>query len=161
MNNPQSPNKLQILEFFIFNRYGICLLHLDFQNEQNTMTNRALESDKEKNNENRYKLMFGLLFSMKSFIKSISPNKSVDYFKSFSTSNYKLHYAEFLNGLRFICLTTQIKGDLTSNLNEIFSAYYVNFVSKNFLINKDEPFKNELFIELTHNYLNNLNSTVN
>ena len=157
MNALQSSSKLQILEFFIFNRSGICLLHLDFQNDQNTITNKALESNKEKTNENRYKLIFGLLFSMKSFVKNISPNRTVDFFKSFATSNYKLHYTEFLNGLRFVCITTVIKGDLTANLKEIFSAYYVNFVSKNILMNKDEPFKNELFIELTYNYLNNLN----
>jgi hypothetical protein len=158
MNTIQTSNKLQILEFFIFNRSGICLLHLDFQNNQNLIVNKALESDGDKANEHRYKLIFGLLFSMKSLVKNVSPNKSVDYFKSFSTSNYKLHYAEFLNGIRFVCITTLIKGDLNANLKEIFSAFYVNFVSKNILMNKEEPFKNELFIELTYNYLNNLNS---
>ncbi len=160
MNALQASSKLQILEFFIFNRSGICLLHLDFQNDHNTITNKALELDREKTNENRYKLIFGLLFSMKSFVKNITPNRTVDFFKSFTTSNYKLHYAEFLNGLRFVCITTLIKGDLTSNLKEIFSAFYVNFISKNVLINKEEPFKNELFIELTYNYLNNLNLVV-
>lgn len=161
MNSIQLSNKPQILEFFIYNRSGVCLLHLDFQNEQNLITNKALETTKEKTNENRHKLIFGLLFSMKSFVKNISPNRSVDFFKSYATSNYKLHYSEFLNGLRFVCVTTLIKGDLTSNLKEIYSAFYVNFVSKNILMNKDEPFKNELFMELTYNYLNNLNSTLN
>jgi len=158
MNTNLTSNKIQILEFFIFNRSGTCLLHLDFQNDQNKIVNKALEFEKDKTNEHRYKLIFGLLFSMKSLVKNVSPNRTVDYFKSFSTSIYKLHYAEFLNGVRFICISNLIKGDLTSNLREIFSAFYVNFVSKNILMNKDEPFKNELFIELTSNYLNSLNS---
>lgn len=151
-------NNLHILEFFIFNRSGVCILHLDFQDDQLAPTNKALSMTNERQTENRYKLIFGLLFSMKSFVKNISPNKSLDFFKNFSTSNFKLHYLELLNGLRFIILSTPMKMDLSQYLKDIYSAYYVNFISKNIMINKEKPIKNELFLELVSAYLTNLNS---
>jgi hypothetical protein len=160
MSNQIKSNSLQILEFFIFNRSGVCLLHLDFQEDQLVLSNKALNVMNDKNIENRYKLIFGLLFSMKSFVKNISPNKNFDFFKSFLTSNYKIHYVEFLNGLRFVIISTPIKMDLSQTLKDIYAAFFVNFISKNILINKEEQINNELFIELVSSYLNSLNSTV-
>jgi hypothetical protein len=152
--------QLQILEFFIFNRNGICLTHLDLQEDPLIPNNRALNLMTDKKNENRYKLIFGLLFSMKSFIKNVSPNKSTDFFKCFLTSTYKLHYLEFLNGLRFVIISTPTKLDFSAYLKEIYSAYFVNFISKNIFINKEEPIKNEIFLESVTNYLNSINSSI-
>jgi hypothetical protein len=97
---------------------------------------------------------------MKSFVKNISPNRNMDFFKSFVTSNFKLHYVEFLNGLRFIITSTAIKADLPQAIKDIYAAFYVNFISKNILINKEEPINNDLFMELVSNYLNSLNSSL-
>lgn len=155
-----SASKMQIFEFFIFNRHGVCLLHLDFQDETMTVKNKSLQINRD--NENRYKLIFGLIFSMKSFVKNLSPIGigKVDFFKNFLTPNYKLNYVEFLNGFRFVLFTSPLKMDLSSNLKEIFNVYYVNLISKNILINKDEVIKNDLFIESVHAYLSNLNGTL-
>lgn len=153
--------KVQILEFFIYNRLGTCLAHIDLQEEQLVVVNKVLSKNSDKESENRYKLIYGLLFSMKSFIKNLSPNKSKDFLKSFNTISYKLHYIELLSGLRFVLLTTPIKMDLSVQLKEIYSAYYVNFISKNVFKNKDEPINNEIFLELIYNYLNNLNNFIN
>jgi hypothetical protein len=155
-----SSNNPLIMEFFIFNRQGVCLTHLDFQDESLIVSNKALSLSSDKNNENRYKLIFGLLFSMKSFVKNLSPNKT-DFFKSFLTRTYKLHYIELLNGLRFCLFTTPMKMDLGQYLKEIYVAFYVTFISRNILQKKDEPIKNEVFLELVHSYLTNLNSTIN
>ena len=51
--------------------------------------------------------------------------------------------------------------DLSPNLKDIFNIYYVNLISKNILINKDEIIKNDLFIESVYLYLNNLNGLLN
>ncbi len=151
--------KMQIFEFFIFNRNGVCLLHIDFQEENTNAKNKVLQINRE--NENRYKLIFGLIFSMKSFVKTLSPNGNVDFFKNFLTSSYKLNYVEFLNGFRFVLFTNPLKMDLSSNLKEIFNVFYVNLISKNIFINKDEVIKNDLFIDSVYAYLNNLNGTLN
>lgn len=151
--------KMQVFEFFIFNRYGTCLLHVDFQDESFNVKNKALQINRD--NENRYKLIFGLIFSMKSFVKNLSPIGNTDFFKNYSTSNYKLNYVELLNGLRFVLLTCPLKMDLSLYLKEIFNTYYLNLISKNILLNRDEIIKNELFIDSIHAYLNNLNGTLN
>lgn len=155
----QNSSKMQIFEFFIFNRNGVCLLHLDFQDETMSIKNKALQVNRD--NENRYKLIFGLIFSMKSFVKILSPVGGKDFFNNFATANYKLNYVEFLNGFRFVLLTSLLKSDLSNYLKEIFNVYYVNLISKNILINKDDVIKNELFIESVNSYLANLNGTLN
>jgi hypothetical protein len=141
-----------IHEFFIFNRMGVCLLHIDLQEEQFNPNNKATSMTKEK--EDRYKLIFGLLFSMKSFIKNLSTRKNEDSLKAYSTNSYKLHYLELLNGLRFLLLTKPMKQDLNNLLKEIYSSLYVTFISKNIFMEKDEPIKNEIFLELVYSYLN-------
>lgn len=152
---------IQVMEFFIFNRSGVCLMHLDLQDEQIVISNKATSVSTDRNNENRYKLIFGLLFSMKSFVKNLSPNKTNDFFKSFTTVNYKLHFVEFLNGLRFVVITTPTKTDYGMYLKEIYQSFYVNFITKNIFLNKDEPIKSEIFLELVTNYLTNLNQVSN
>lgn len=159
--NQPTTNNLQIMEFFIFNRMGVCLVHIDLQEDQLIVTNKALNLSADRKLEDRYKLIFGLLFSMKSFVKNLSPNKTFDFFKSYLSSKYKLHYIELLNGLRFVALTTPIKADLNPYLKEIFSAFYVNFISKNIFLNKDEPIRSDIFLELVFNYLTNLNQNIN
>ncbi len=157
-NNRNENYSLSILEFFMFNRDGVCLVHLDLQDNDNLYTNKALDTANDKANDNRYKLIYGLLFSMKSFVKNISPNKTYDFFKSFITSSFKLHYQEFLNGVRFVILSNPVKVDLSHQLKDIYSAYYVNFISKNIMVDKDKPINNEMLMELITIYLNNLNS---
>jgi hypothetical protein len=141
-----------IQEFFIFNRNGVCVLHIDLHDEQSGYFNKATSFTQDK--EDRYKLIFGLLFSMKSFVKNLSPRKNEDFLKSYSTNSYKLHYLELLNGLRFVLLTKPIKQELTNLLKELYSSLYVTFISKNIFNNKDEAIKNEIFLELVYNYLN-------
>jgi hypothetical protein len=149
-NSPNTTGQI-IQEFFIFNRSGICILHIDLQEEQINLSNKAISVSKEK--EDRYKLIFGLLFSMKSFVKNLSVKKNEDTLKAYSTSTYKLHYLELLNGLRFVLLTKPIKNDLSGLLKDIYSSLYVTFISKNIFANKDEPIRNEIFMELVYSYL--------
>jgi hypothetical protein len=96
---------------------------------------------------------------MKSFVKNLSPARNVDLLKNFATMDYKLHYVEFLNGLRFVMISAPSKTDYTSQLKELFSIFYVNLITKNIYMNKEEPIKNELFLEGVFNYLNSFNGS--
>jgi hypothetical protein len=71
------------------------VLHIDLQDEQSGYFNKATSFTQDK--EDRYKLIFSLLFSMKSFVKNLSSRKNEDFLKSYSTNSYKLHYLELLN----------------------------------------------------------------
>ena len=155
INQIQSLTSNNIHEFFIFNRSGVCIFHLDFS--EKIATNKSISLDKLL--EHRYKLIFGLLFSMKSFVKNLSPARNVDLLKNFATMDYKLHYVEFLNGLRFVMISAPSKTDYTSQLKELFSIFYVNLITKNIYMNKEEPIKNELFLEGVFNYLNSFNGS--
>ena len=83
-------------------------------------------------------------------------DKENDIFKNFSTSEYKLHYLELINGLRLILLTNPTKADYAFNLKEIFKNYYVNLISNNLFIDKEGFITNEIFIESVRSYLKSI-----
>ena len=99
-----------------------------------------------------------MLFSMKSFVKTLSPIKTKDYLKNFSTSNYKLHYLEFLNGLRFIFISTPSNFDLSKYLKDIHKYFYTPLISKNIFFGQEDQIKNEVFLEKVYNYICAINS---
>ena len=153
----------KVLEFLIFHRNGTCLCDLDNFDENNKMniTNKVFTASANKENEHRYKLIYGMLFSMKSFVKTLSPLKAKDYLKSFSTSNYKLYYTEFLNGLRFIFITTPTTPatmECNEELRNIHKYFYTPLISKNIFSEQEEQIKNELFLEKVYLYICRLNS---
>ena len=149
----------KILEFLIFHRNGTCLCYLDsFEENKKSITNKVFTSSANKENEHRYKLIYGMLFSMKSFVKTLSPIKTKDYLKNFSTSNYKLHYLEFLNGLRFIFISTPSNFDLSKYLKDIHKYFYTPLISKNIFFGQEDQIKNEVFLEKVYNYICAINS---
>ena len=150
----------KILEFLIFHRNGTCLCDLDNFEENNkvNITNKVFTSSANKENEHRYKLIYGMLFSMKSFVKTLSPIKAKDCLKSFSTSNYKLHYTEFLNGLRFIFITTPSTFELNEELRNILVLFYTPLISKNIFSEQEEQIKNEVFLQKVYSYICKINS---
>ena len=152
----------KILEFLIFHRNGTCLCDLDSfdENNQVTVTNKVFTSSANKENEHRYKLIYGMLFSMKSFVKTLSPTKNQDSLRSFNTSNYKLHYIEFINGLRFIFISTPTNIDLGDELRNIHRLFYTPLISKNVFNSQEEQIKNEVFLEKVYNYISKLNSVL-
>lgn len=143
--------KPTVKEFFIFNRLGNCIYHLDLQD--NSSSNKAFKMVTDKKLEHRYKLIYGLLFSMRSFVKKFSSNKETETFKNFSTSQYKLHIVEFLNGLRFVILSSPTSSDYGGFIKELFKNYYVTIISSNLFTDKDAYINNSLFTELTLRYL--------
>ena len=157
------PNQIQkfpkILEFLIFHRNGTCLCDLDgFEENKKSITHKVFTSSANKETEHRYKLIYGMLFSMKSFVKTLSPIKTKDYLKTFSTSNYKLHYTEFLNGLRFIFITTPSNLEYNDYLWKIHNLFYTPLISKNIFCEQEEQIKNEVFLEKVYNYICSINS---
>lgn len=155
-----SNNKKKIVEFFIFHRNSTCLLHLEPQEDKTLITNKAITYASNKENMHRYKLLFGMLFSMRAFIKQVSPQNMVEPLKSYSTSNYKVHYEEFLNGLRFIIITVPMKRDLGSEIRAIYKNFYTTLISKNIFTSTEDQIKNEVFIEIVNNYLVALNKMI-
>uniref|UniRef100_A0A7S4P1M2 Trafficking protein particle complex subunit n=1 Tax=Paramoeba aestuarina TaxID=180227 RepID=A0A7S4P1M2_9EUKA len=123
---------MEVFNLFIFNRRGDCLFY-----QQWDRTNAPLSLAEEQ------KLMFGLIYSLKSFVSKSSPQTG-DTFKYYKTSTYKLHFFESLTGIKFILLTEPGAGDLSATLKEIYNNY-VRFCTKNPLYKIGDPIKCDLF----------------
>ncbi|KAK2573331.1 Trafficking protein particle complex subunit 1, partial [Acropora cervicornis] len=118
---------MTIYNLYIFDRNGLCLYYESW--------NRRKESNMSKDEE--FKLMYGMLYSIKSFVARMSPTDS--------TSKYKLHFYETPTGLKFI-LNTDLSVENTRDiLFNIYSRIYVEYVVKNPLCQLGEPIQSELF----------------
>ncbi|KXJ28301.1 Trafficking protein particle complex subunit 1 [Exaiptasia diaphana] len=95
--------------------------------------------------EQEFKLMYGMLYSIKSFVARISPFDSKDGFCSYTTSKYKLHFYETPTGLKLIMNTDINTNNARDTLQDIYSKVYVEYVVKNPLCKLDEPIQSELF----------------
>ena len=94
----------------IFNKTGLCLYHHDIAKSKREGTLRGLiDIDRtDKKHDEQEKLVFGLIWSLKSFASTVacdSPNQPSNAFKNFSTSQYSLHFFEVPTGLKIALLT--------------------------------------------------------
>ncbi|XP_020583896.1 trafficking protein particle complex subunit 1 [Phalaenopsis equestris] len=131
---------------YIFNRNGVCLLNREWHRPL-----RTLDAQQDQ------KLMFGLLFSLRSFTAKMDPT-SVDKgnlgvpllpgqgcsFHSFRTNTYKLSLMESPSGIKLILVTHPKTGDLRDALRYMYNLY-VEYVVKNPLYVPGSPIRCELF----------------
>ncbi|XP_074994605.1 trafficking protein particle complex subunit 1 [Calonectris borealis] len=89
--------------------------------------------------------MFGMLFSLRSFVGKMSPTDMRDGFVSFHTSKYRLHYYESPTGLRLALNTDLSVACAREALHHIYSHLFVELVVKNPLCPPRQPVQSELF----------------
>ena len=93
------------------------------------------------------KLLYGMLFSIKSFVGKLSPSDMKDGFTCYKTSKYRLNYYETPTMYKLVlntdtAVTHPIVRDLLQNL---YAKIFVEYVIKNPLYVMGEPINNELF----------------
>lgn len=71
--------------------------------------------------------MYGMLFSIKSFVNKISPLDSKDGFQYYKTSKYTLHYYETPTGLKFVLNTDNTGVDIKSLLQQLYKQVNKEF----------------------------------
>ncbi|KAG5070110.1 hypothetical protein JHK85_002487 [Glycine max] len=134
---------------YVFNRNGVCLLYREWNRPL-----RTLDAQQD------HKLMFGLLFSLKSLTAKMDPTSAVEKgnlgmlqlpgqgcsFHSFCTNTYKLSFMESPSGIKLFHIYTIIlvthprTGDLRESLKYIYNLY-VEYVVKNPLYTPGSPIR--------------------
>ncbi|VDO93701.1 unnamed protein product [Soboliphyme baturini] len=106
---------MAIYNLYIFDRSGTCIYYTEWK--------RTRESSVNKNEE--FKLLYGLLVSLNSFICRLSPVSNKCTFRSFQTTSYKLSYFETATSLKFV-----LNSDLTVNgIHDLLRQIYAEVTS--------------------------------
>ena len=137
---------MTIFNFYLFDRNGTCLYYAEWSRKKQLTMSK----------EEEFKLMYGMIFSIKSFASRLSPADMKDGFLNFTTSKYKLHFFETPSGLKFIMNTDLNVGNMRDVLHQIFSLLYVEYVVKNPLCELDKPITSELFKTKLDEYVKDL-----
>jgi len=137
---------MTVYDFYLFDRNGNCLYYAEWNRKKQPGISK----------EEEFKLMYGMIFSIKSFINRISPKDVQDGFLNFRTSKYKLHFYETPSGLKFVMNTDLNVGNIRDVLQNIFSSLYVEHVVKNPLTELGEPITSELFRSKMDDYVRGL-----
>jgi len=95
--------------------------------------------------EEEAKLMYGMLYSIKSFVNKISPIDTKEGFLYYKTTKYTLHFYETPSRLKFVLNTDNGAQGVRQLMQQIYSQVYVEYVIKNPLVKLNEPIQSELF----------------
>ena len=139
---------MTIYNIYIFNKHGTCLYYKAWNAKK---SNKSLSQDEE------FKLMYGMIFSIKSFISRMSEKTSKDSFVSYKTSHYKLHFYESPTGIKIILNTDTAIGNLLNTLQHIYRKIFVEYVTYNPECKPDCWVESELFASELNDYVKRLN----
>ncbi|XP_051517575.1 trafficking protein particle complex subunit 1-like isoform X2 [Myxocyprinus asiaticus] len=126
---------MTVHNLYIFDRNGTCLHY----GEWNRKKQAGISKDEE------FKLMYGMLFSIRSFISKMSPLDMKDGFMMFQTSRYKLHYYETPTGIKLVMNTDLSVPNCRDTLQQIYSTFYVEYIVRNPLCVLGESLQSDVF----------------
>lgn len=89
--------------------------------------------------------MYGMLFSLKSFVNKISPIDPKEGFLFYKTNKYALHYVEVSSGLKFVLNTDTTATGIKDFLLQLYSKIWVEYVVRNPLWTIGTPVTSDLF----------------
>ncbi len=128
---------MTIYNLWLFDEKGNCLYYREWNRRKHTNMGQEEEA----------KLLYGMLFSIKSFVNKLSPTDMKDGFLSYKTTKYRLNYFETPSNLKFVmntdcAVTHPVVREL---LKSIYGQVYVEFALKNPMYVPGEPINSELF----------------
>ncbi|KAF6097860.1 trafficking protein particle complex 1 [Phyllostomus discolor] len=127
---------MTVHNLYLFDRNGVCLHYSEWHRKKQAGIPK----------EEEFKLMYGMLFSIRSFVSKMSP---LDI-------RYKLHYYETPTGIKVVMNTDLGVGPIRDVLHHIYSSLYVELVVKNPLCPLGQTVQSELFRSRLDSYVRSL-----
>ncbi len=137
---------MTVYNMYIFDRNCTCLYYKQWMRHKEA----GISQDEE------FKLMYGMIFSIKSLVSRLSTVSTKESFTNYSTTKYKLHFFETATGLKFVLNTDTNVGSLNDVMYHIYSNIYVEYISRNPLCKAGEWIKSELFCSELDTYVRGL-----
>jgi len=137
---------MTVFNFYVFDRTGLCLYYAEWNRRK--QAGMSMEEE--------CKLMYGMLFSIKSFVSRMSPTDQKDGLVSFRTNQYKLNYYETPSGLKLVLNTDLSAPNQREILHHIYSQIFVEFVVKNPSCDQTQPITSDLFKTKLDEYIRSL-----
>ncbi|CCF59808.1 hypothetical protein KAFR_0I00270 [Kazachstania africana CBS 2517] len=154
---------MTIYSFWIFDKHCNCI----FDKEWTIPSQPRSGTTNSKQNENVAKLLYGLIFSLRSITDKISSDP-VDFLsqknriRSITTGKCRVHLFETATGFWFALMTDFKQDDYYDILNHIYKNIFVRFISLNyispsdFVENEDEKGGQGIRKINNKNFINNL-----
>ncbi|KAG5673155.1 hypothetical protein PVAND_003223 [Polypedilum vanderplanki] len=126
---------MTIYNLYIFDRHGTMLYYAEWNRVKQSGITRDEES----------KLMYGSLYSIKSFVSKISPLDTREGFLYYKTDKYALHYFETASGLKFVINTDCSSTGVKDLLQQLYAKVFVEYTVKNPIWTPGTPINSALF----------------
>lgn len=138
---------MTIYNLYVFDRHGSLLFYHEWIRRKHTSMSKEEEA----------KLLYGMLFSLKSFSAKLSPLDMKQGFSSYKTNVYRLSLYETPSSLKFVLNTDNeaSQQDIRELLSGLYCQVYVEFASKSPMLVPGEIITSNLFRTKLDQYMRN------
>ena len=139
--------KMTVFNIYMYSKEGTCIYYRAWHR-----TKKPSISVQEE-----YKLMHGMIYSIKSFVSRMSPSGTKDRFIGYKTNSYHLHFMESTSGVTIIMNTDcNPPRNVQEYLRYIYASIYVQYIVKNPFVDSEEWISSELFASKLDEYVKSL-----
>lgn len=122
---------MTIYSFWIFDKHCNCI----YDREWTLLSNPKSGTTNSKQNDDIAKLLYGVIFSLRSITGKLSTteNKQANEIRSISTGKFRIHTYCTATGLWFVLLTDFKSFNYDKVLQHIYADIFVKYISNNYL----------------------------
>ncbi|KAI5950195.1 hypothetical protein CANMA_005385 [Candida margitis] len=128
---------MTIYSFFIFDRHCNCVYDREYTHSPNpsATTQDKIDGQINKNNDaDNSKLLFGILYSLKTIAAKLVLEDSVlNELKQLTIGQYRIHFWESLTRFKFVIITDIQVQSLQQELWQLYSHFFIRYVVENAL----------------------------